>query len=136
MEKQPDILVTRADKGNVTVLMNRADYNIKMEQLLSDNNTYEIVKKDPTKVITRELRSLLTKWFNKKYIDHTTYKRIYCSDSVLPRAHGLPKIHKEDHPLRIIVSSINSPLYNFSWFLQEVLATSILKSFSHIKKQL
>jgi len=39
LKKQPDILVTKADKGNVTVLLNRADYNFKMEQLLSDNNT-------------------------------------------------------------------------------------------------
>lgn len=113
LRKHPDILFIRADKGNVTVVMNKKDYMTKMEKLLSDKNTYKIDKKDPRKNITCELRTILKRW-SKKYIDPTIKKKIYTSDGVLPRAYGLPKIHKEGHPLRIIVLSINSPLYNFS----------------------
>jgi len=37
--------------------------------------------------------------------------------STIPRAYGLPKIHKTVCPLRIIVSSVNSSLYNLAYYL-------------------
>jgi len=46
------------------------------------------------------------------------------SNAILPRAYGLPKIHKTGHPLRIIVFSIGSPLHNFASFLKTILQTS------------
>jgi len=52
-----------------------------------------------------EIRTLLTNWKTKRYIDQCTYKRLY-SDEDLPRSYGLIKIHKEGYPLRIIVSCI------------------------------
>jgi len=36
----PDIVVTKADKGNVTVSLNRTDYLNKMHDLLSDRETF------------------------------------------------------------------------------------------------
>jgi len=39
----PDILLTKADKGNVMVAIDVADYNNKMRELLSDFNTYVII---------------------------------------------------------------------------------------------
>ncbi|XP_011858857.1 PREDICTED: uncharacterized protein LOC105556380 [Vollenhovia emeryi] len=53
-------------------------------------------------------------------------------DGTLPRAYGLPKIHKQDCPLRIIVSSVDSPLYAFSVFLHNIIKLSIPKPESHI----
>lgn len=54
------------------------------------------------------------------------------SDGVLPRAYGLPKIHKTNCPLRIIVSSINSPLHKFATFLHNCLYDNLLHAKSHI----
>lgn len=50
---------------------------------------------------------------------------------MLPRAYGLPKIHKPNCPLRIIVSSINSPLYNLSVFLHKFIY-NILQADSNV----
>ena len=47
-----------------------------------------------------------------------------------PRAYALPKIHK-DCPFRIIISSINSPLY--SLFLHSIIIKTIPKADSHIE---
>jgi len=41
-----DIMITKVDKGNVTMAMRKEDYKQKMFTLLSDENIYEIVKKD------------------------------------------------------------------------------------------
>jgi len=66
-----------------------------------------------------------------KFIDDTTYKKIY-GDGILSRAYGLPKIHKLNNPLRIIISSINSQLYSLTDFIKNI-NISIPKSVSYIK---
>ena len=55
------------------------------------------------------------------------------TDEVIPRAYGLTKIHKQNYPLRIIVSSLNSPLYNLSLFLHNIIKDSILETLNCIK---
>lgn len=54
------------------------------------------------------------------------------SDGGLPRAYGLPKIHKNDCPLRIIISSINSPLYSLAAYIHNYLFENLPKPSSHI----
>ncbi|XP_011867795.1 PREDICTED: uncharacterized protein LOC105561973 [Vollenhovia emeryi] len=103
-----------------------------METLLNDKNTYITIKKDPTKKLISNLHSLLVEWKKSNYIDNSIYKRLNCTDGTLPRAYGLPKIHKQDCPLRIIVSSVDSPLYAFSAFLHNIIKSSIPKPESHI----
>jgi len=52
---------------------------------------------------------------------------------LLPRAYGLPKIHKNDHSMRIIVSSLNSTLYSLAGFLHKILINNREDSRSQIK---
>jgi len=130
--EHPDILITKADKGNTIVALNKIDYILKVEQMLSDTNTYLVVKKDPTKKLTDDLHTLLSRWKNKNYIDVKTYRSLMTSDGILPRAYGLPKIHKQNCPFRIIVSSINSPLYMIAQFLHNILKKSLVNPDSYI----
>ena len=55
-----------------------------------------------------------------------------CSDGSLPRAYGLPKIHKPGCPLRI-VSSVGSPLYSLATFLHKKLFKTIPRTDSYVK---
>ena len=43
-----------------------------------------------------------------------TYRRMYPTGVVIPKFYGLPKVHKENTPLRPIVSSIGSVSYGVS----------------------
>ena len=45
----------KADKGNCFVVMDRSDYDDKMNELLNDRNTYEKVSKPQFKTIERQL---------------------------------------------------------------------------------
>lgn len=92
-----------------------------MYDMLSDSQTYEVVNKNPIKKITRDLTGLLTRWKEKKYISEVTARSLSISDSVLPRANGLPKIHKSNCLLRIIISCINNPLHAFASYLHNIL---------------
>jgi len=104
-----EVFFIRVDKGNVTIALNKNQYIEKMESMLSDKNTYKIIKRNPTLRLTNELRTLLTRWKNTQLIDGT-YRRLMHSDGILPKTYGLPKIHKQKHPLRIIISTVKSTL--------------------------
>lgn len=66
-------------------------------------------------------------------INETTYKKLNSTNGNLPRCYGLPKIHKTGFPLRIIVSSLGSPLYNVAQYIHDILRISILEPKSNIK---
>ncbi|XP_067216923.1 reticulocyte-binding protein homolog 1 isoform X1 [Linepithema humile] len=133
IEKHPNIIFTRADKGNTTVAIDKPKYIIDMEKILDDKNTYNTIQKDPTNKLTTNLRNVLTRWKNQKYIDEKTYRCLLETDGVLPRAYGVPKIHKEGNPLRIIISTINSPLYKIATYLHKILNDNIPKPENVVK---
>jgi len=96
-----------------------------------NTNTYTIINKDPIKGISSMLKDMLTRWKQAKYINKITYRSLNCNDGLLPRVYGLPKVHKPDCPFRIIVSSLDSPLYNLATFLHKILIKNIPVNDSH-----
>lgn len=131
------LLVTYADKGNVTVVMDKNLYFDKMENLLNDANTYQVVSKDPTESIQRNFNALISDWEKRKYFSSNKIENAPLAkflrnyNGVSPKMYGLPKIHKENIPIRPKVSYIGSPLYNFSKFYANILSKMIgAKSYS------
>jgi len=74
------------------------------------------------------LNNTLKIWLRNDYISKSQYFKLRSSDSNLPRAYGLAKVHKENCPYRIIVSSINTALYTLSSFLQDIISISLEKN--------
>ncbi len=98
------------------------EYREKALSLLSDKNTYTVLKSDPTGKTQRDLNAKLLLLKKSNIISETTYKMLYSSDGLSPRFYGLPKIHKPEIPLRPIVSFVNSPTYGVSSFLAKILS--------------
>ena len=48
-----DFVITKADKGNKVVVLNAVDYEQKLNELISDNSTYEICNNNPLKYGSR-----------------------------------------------------------------------------------
>lgn len=132
LKNNSDMLLTRADKGNSTVAIDRSTYNKKINDLLNDANTYTTVKRNPINKLTTDLHTLLTRWKGRNYITTEKYKRLNSFVPILPRAYGLPKIHKENYPFRIIVSCINTPLYSIASFLHDIIHKSIPPTYSQV----
>jgi len=87
VENYPEIFFTRAE-GNVTIVLNRNNYTRKMKEILLDSNIYEIIKKDSTKQLIRNLGFLLTNWKNKNIsitLFMSTFLCTFCSDGVFLR---------------------------------------------------
>jgi len=117
-----DLVITKADKGQVTVILYEKEYTEKAMRLLDDNNTYTKLPKDPTRQIEKQVRDCISKWHTNKLIDDKTKDKLIVRNSLPPKIYFLPKIHKKDLPLRPIVSSIQSPTYNLSKHLSNILS--------------
>ena len=101
-----ELIVLPADKGNCTVVLDVKDYNSKMLNLLEDVSTYQEVNYDPTARVLRKVRQKTTEY--KSAINKIN---IIPSCPQPPKLYGLPKVHKENIPLRPIVCQIDSPTY-------------------------
>lgn len=78
------------------------------------------------------MKALLSKWKNQGYISNANYKSLLFTDGTLPRAYGLPKIHKIGIPFRLSVSSVNSPLDSLALFLHKIMMKNFPIAPSHI----
>lgn len=122
IKNNPDIIITQADKSNTTVIMYQLDYKNKMENLLNDNNTYDIVKKDPTTIIQNKNNKLIKNLYNNNFINETTLKQLICNNGTISKIYGLTKLHKINNPLRPIVATYNSPTYKTAKYLANILS--------------
>lgn len=104
----PDILIMNADKGNITVIRSKTEYQSKMGSLFIDKLTYTKIR-NPTTNLQKSINSLIENWKSKHFISEIQAKFLKTTSANAPRVYGLPKIHKMDTPLRPIISSIGSP---------------------------
>ena len=125
-------MVLTADKGVALVVMNRHDYIKKARALLDDTNTYKPIKSDPTTKLKNKLINILKMMKEERSIDDNTYKEVYPTGASAPKFYGLPKIHKEDVPLRPIVSSIGSVTYGVAKELSTIWKPLVGNSSYHV----
>lgn len=124
LNNNKDIIITRSDKSNSTVCLNRDQYNEKMQQLLQDKEVYKELTTDPTNRFETKTNKIIKEMHNKNYIDQRTYRQLIKHNSVSPKIYGIPKTHKKDVPLRPIVSNIDSHTKNLAKFLAKILEVS------------
>ena len=132
----------KADKGNCFVVMDRSDYDNKIETLLNDRSTYEIISTSPFRRIEREVNAMLLSLKKEQKIDEPTYRKLHSTDGTPPVIRGSVKHHKEGNPQRPIVTCIGSAPYNTSKFLtgypfsgsesQRILCCQLLAVFQRI----
>ncbi|XP_075157554.1 uncharacterized protein LOC142230815 [Haematobia irritans] len=121
LKENKDLLILTADKGGKTVAMYKDDYEIKMKNILRDICTYRRLKRDPTSTLQTKNNKLVEKLFRMNIIDTNEKLKLICKTANAPRIYGLPKIHKEGVPVRPICSSINSPSYELSKYIVNIL---------------
>ncbi|KFD65066.1 hypothetical protein M514_03302 [Trichuris suis] len=110
LRTKKDLVITKADKGNVVVLLDKPHYVDKTLSLLN-SATYMPIQSDPTLQTRTELRCLLQTFAEQSKEDTISSIRnrlYYVSNSVCPELYGLPKVHKKGVPLRPVVCGVNS----------------------------
>ena len=127
-----DRIILTADKGVVLVFMERKDYIEKAQQLLQDPNTYQTIPTDPTTKLKSRLITKLEKIKLDTRMDDTTYRRMYPNGAVIPKFYGLPKVHKENTPLKPIVSSIGSVSYGVAKEIARIIKPLVGSTEHHV----
>ena len=111
-------------------MLERDIYIEKLETLLKDNSKFVILNEDPTIKREGKLTRFLLNLKKSNKISENLYQRIRPSGSQPARLYGLPKIHKQNYPLRPVYSSINSFNYNLSKELARMISPFIKSEYT------
>ena len=132
LRNDSSIVILPADKGNATVLMDKETYDNKIHMIISEGN-YSVIRRDPTKGIERKIREKLWSLVQREEINMDLYRRLRSEHCPSPYLYGVPKVHKNDVPLRPIVSTINSPTYELAHMLTKVISPLAGNTSSFVK---
>ncbi|OXA39128.1 hypothetical protein Fcan01_26135 [Folsomia candida] len=110
------ICITKADKGNSVVIMDRNKYMEKMSTMIR-TGPYTILNHDPTPLYAKLVAEKCQRLTEMKLLPENLLEKNPRS----PIIYGAPKIHKKDIPLRPIVDYRCSPTYKLSKYLANIL---------------
>lgn len=125
LRENHDLYISRPDKGNGVVILNRTDYISKMSDLLSDTSKFIRVTDDIYKLSQRleqRLNKTLLSLFQAGKIDKFTYEKIRAVGSNPGKLYGLPKTHKAGVPMRPILAAMTCHNYELAKFLVPLLS--------------
>ena len=91
-------VIMKADKGNCFVVMEKMDYDTKMEAVLGDRDTYRPDDKSPFAKIEKDLNNRLLDLKRQNKIDDLIYRKLRSSDGSAPTIRGSIIHHKPGFP--------------------------------------
>ena len=135
LTKNKDIVITKPDKGNGVVILNRKFYDNGIQEIISNSCKFEKPNADPTLKHEASLQRFLRKLKQKNFLNENEYDKLYPSGSAPAHIYGTPKMHKfsssDSFPkLRPIVSSIGTFNYNLARFLCDLLSPLVPNDYS------
>ena len=134
LRKDETVHITKADKSSSIVVLDKDEYISKMHTLLDDDVTYRKLRKNPLDDVIKTFNSGLKRILkiNKELISQFSVK-----SPSLPYLYGLVKTHKENNPMRPIISSAGTVTYNLSKYITKLLSPFLgTISGSHITNSL
>lgn len=135
-----EIQVLLSDKSNITVVMNRHEYHCKVKQLLTNNDKFQVAGLTSLASLQKKVNKYLGQLLSLEIIDKKAYNNMKSSTPTPSKMYALVKAHKSEMPLRIIVSSVGSPINGLSKFFSRILkaittnSNRIINSFDLISK--
>ena len=132
LRNNKDILITKPDKGNGVIIVNRAIYMSSLSEIINGTSKFLKLPSDPTIGREGKLQRFLSTLNKKSFFSKKQYENIYLSGSQPARLYGNHKTHKlmsESNKLTFhpIVSSIGAYNYKLAKFLTSMLDLVILK---------
>jgi len=132
LSKDKSLIIMGADKGRSTVVTEATEYEEKVKTLLSDDKTYEKLKRDPTGRYKRKLIVILKRLHKEEKITKAQYDHLYPTAENTPRIYCTTKIHKQGYPVRPIVDYMGSVAYHTSKAVADILSPLVGKTKHHV----
>ena len=132
LEKARDdhsIIFKQSDKCKGLVVMPKQTYIDKAQSIVAE---YEPIPKNPTPKLEAQTKRVIHKTMDN-IIGESFVKSIIPNSSRTAELYGLPKNHKDDVPLRPIVSACGDPLEKLTWFLERIVTQLLPLIPAHLK---
>lgn len=133
LRNHPNLLITRSDKGKHTVLLSKEMYEAKMCQLVTSTDDYVSIDNLSADELeaknNRFVQILISKGTIEKK-DAYLYKDVTC---FIAQLYGLIKIHKENKPVRPIVSACAAPGFKLAKLFTSILSSVFCEMGFHVK---
>ena len=129
LKNAKDIVIVQADKRGKIALMDKEEYILKIEEKLRDQSFFEEVK-NLTKTIKMNIMKLTRGLYKLSRINLNTKYELLSIENI-PTIQDQSKLHKPNHPMRIMTCSrntITSPLFKFIFSYIKQLRTTIKNS--------
>lgn len=105
-----DIIFTRADKGKTVIAIKQEDYTSKTIDFLN-SEIFQEIKRDPTDVFQKLSKDTIK--HISIFTEYEKYKLILMNPQV-PKLYSLIKLHKNNLPIRPVVSYVTAPTVKLS----------------------
>ncbi|UYV71444.1 hypothetical protein LAZ67_8003217 [Cordylochernes scorpioides] len=129
LKNRQDIIITSADKGGMTVVMDKSDYINKMNNILEDRTIFTIVDEINKKREYSYFKKEINRMAKSNMISNDEFKLFMSNLDSESYIYGKPKVHKQGIPLRPIVAYHSSPLAPIARyvtiFLQSLIKNSV-----------
>ena len=120
LARNQDIVVKQSDKCKGLVVLDKEDYQRKVENILGDSEKYEKLAKNPVPQVEAKTKQVFKQVSRGKLPDKTV-EELTPMHSRTPLFYGLPKDHKPAVPLRPVVSGSGGPTEKTACLLETIL---------------
>ena len=122
--KNNDIILTEVDKTKDLEVLDKKDYEKKLNDMFGDTNYFKKLDRNPVSDDFKSLKNITNNL--KTYISRKTYNLIRPLEQ-LRRGYGVIKRHKNSHPIRPIVSSIGAMTQGAEDWLKRIIQPFVEK---------
>ena len=133
LSSRDDIIITKADKGGATVILDVKDYVDEANRQLQDTQYYRQLNYNPTEDHANIICNTLDEMKNNNELDEDIAEGLKPIEPRTPRFYLLPKIHKEGNPGRPVISSVNCHTSKISSFVDYHIQDSAQSLKSYVK---
>ena len=118
LRNDESIVVRKADKSNMYVIINRDEYKTKLDDILKDETKFKNITKNTTEELKKKVRKTI------KEINEECRKRVLkepVGDYEPGYLYGNVKTHKPGNKLRPIISQVTTPTYETAKQLDNII---------------
>ena len=120
------MIVRRADKSNIFVVMDKSEYYSKINSILQDTSKFQFITRNPTLQLETEMNKLIAT------ANHNSSIKIFkpiVGEYSPGYTYSTIKIHKEGNPLRPIISQVATPVYETAKQLDKIISLYLLAKY-------
>ena len=127
MRNNQNIIIRKADKSNIYVILNKEDYLTKIDSILSDNTKFQKINRDSTDKLKKRANRII----GALNADQSSFKlEAVVGDYSPGYLYGTVKTHKPNNPLRPIISQCPTPTYKLAKTLNNLITPFIPNQYS------